>query len=65
MSLSRREEVAKILHVNGVLLWKTISEFSQNGVVPRAPKFPAPGGFGRFSPDPSMIIRSTQTLAIA
>lgn len=69
MSLSRREEVAKILHVNGVLLLEDdayVSEFSQNGDgTEGAPKFPAPGGFGRFSPDPAMIIRSTQTRAIA
>ena len=29
------------------------------------PEFPGPGGFGRFSPDPSMIIRSTQARATA
>jgi hypothetical protein len=46
MPLSRREEVAKILHVNGVLLLEDdayVSEFSQNGVVPRGSEIPGPG----------------------
>ena len=48
--------------------WKTMSAFLSSPKTAwyrGAPKFPAPGRFGRFSPDPSMIIRSTHTRAIA
>jgi hypothetical protein len=68
MPPSRREEVAKILHVNVVLLVEDdayISEFSQNGVVPRGSEIPCPGRLRSLLADPSMIIRSRHTRAIA